>query len=65
MLMDEAPQVSLDRKELKIMEGRKANKNKVALKQAILYGIDLSSQPKDHRMSIRNPAPNVFKEKQA
>ena len=46
MMMEEAPQESLDQNKLSAMVGRKTNKNRIALKQAILYGIDVSNHAK-------------------
>jgi len=46
MMMEEAPQESLDQNKLTAMVGRKTNKNRIALKQAILYGIDVSNHAK-------------------
>ena len=42
MMKEEAPKASLDQKKLKVMAGRKPGQNRIELKQAILYGIDLS-----------------------
>jgi hypothetical protein len=46
MMMEEAPQQSVDQNKLQAMVGKKTMKNRIALKQAILYGIDVSSHAK-------------------
>ena len=67
MIMEEAPKASLDQAQLKIMAGRKSNKNRVMLKQAILYGIDVSKHAIEHqsRKSFSGEQYKHFHSKQA